>query len=285
MIERHLTNASEFCVLVNSSNPAPKDRAVLRQYWKASHTDNCACGTEFCANHRGQERYDFIRFEAVVLNTNSETLKREEHNSSLLPLNLFYSETNEDYLLTTNHTWHESDYEFVDLEGYCWPSSYANEPGMASLDLWWSATRKDYQTCGTEDCRNDTRGNGYKFVTTLCAIQTVTSLPCTYALPSISRADEAFYTNIYWRGRIWGPMVQLVYWGLQQYDHLELIRTARRQLCKQSLELLMKEWILKHHVHENFNSVTGDGDDVRDSDPFYHWGALLGHVSLIEAGY
>lgn len=31
-------------------------------------------------------------------------------------------------------------------------------------------------------------------------------------------------------------------------------------------------------------SITGEGDDAARSDKFYHWGALLGLVSLMDAG-
>lgn len=48
---------------------------------------------------------------------------------------------------------------------------------------------------------------------------------CAYALPSISRTDPSFYNPFskrgdYWRGRIWGPHVMLVYWGLAEYSHV-----------------------------------------------------------------
>ena len=50
------------------------------------------------------------------------------------------------------------------------------------------------------------------------------------------------------------------------------------------MKLLMKEWLGKGHVYENYNSVTGTGDDVKSSDGYYHWGALLGMISIIEKG-
>ena len=33
------------------------------------------------------------------------------------------------------------------------------------------------------------------------------------------------------------------------------------------------------------NAETGEGNDVRNSDNFYHWGGLLGFIWLIEHGY
>lgn len=44
----------------------------------------------------------------------------------------------------------------------------------------------------------------------------------------------------------------------------------------------MKDWLAKGYIYENWNSVTGQGDDVGNSDRFYHWGSLLGYINLIE---
>jgi putative isomerase len=35
-------------------------------------------------------------------------------------------------------------------------------------------------------------------------------------------------------------------------------------------------------VHENYNAISGTGDDVANSDRFYHWGALLGWIEYLE---
>jgi hypothetical protein len=56
------------------------------------------------------------------------------------------------------------------------------------------------------------------------------------------------------------------------------IIAARKQLAIQSREALMVEWLPKHHVHENLNPDTGLGDDVGNSNPMYHWGALLSFI-------
>lgn len=99
-----------------------------------------------------------------------------------------------------------------------------------------------------------------------------------WVLPAIARSDPAFKDQNYWRGRIWGPMNFLVYLGLQNYDQ----PVARRELARKSLALFNKEWSEKGHVHENYNAITGSGDDVTSSDRFYHWGALLGLIDLLE---
>jgi hypothetical protein len=99
-----------------------------------------------------------------------------------------------------------------------------------------------------------------------------------WVIPSIARSDPAFKDQEYWRGRVWGPMNYLVYLGLRQYDQ----PAARRQLAQRSLALFEKDWTQNGHVHENYNAITGEGDDVSSSDRFYHWGALLSLIDLLE---
>jgi len=99
-----------------------------------------------------------------------------------------------------------------------------------------------------------------------------------WVIPSIARNDPAFRDQDYWRGRIWGPMNYLVYLGLRNYDNPEV----RREFAQKSYELFLKEWKENGHVHENYNAMTGSGDDVKSSDRFYHWGALLGYVEYME---
>lgn len=102
-----------------------------------------------------------------------------------------------------------------------------------------------------------------------------------WMIPSISRNDLGYQDNSYWRGRIWAPMNFLVYMGLRNYKGEE----ARKIISDKSLKLIMKSWDEKRRIHENYNSETGEGDDVRNSDPFYAWGALLGFIPLIEEGF
>jgi putative isomerase len=99
-----------------------------------------------------------------------------------------------------------------------------------------------------------------------------------WVIPSIARNDPAFHDQDYWRGRIWGPMNYLVYLGLCNYDDGK----ARREFAEKSFALFLKEWKEQGHVHENYNSISGTGDDVTSSDRFYHWGALLGYVEYME---
>jgi len=101
-----------------------------------------------------------------------------------------------------------------------------------------------------------------------------------WIIPSIARKDPAFKDQDYWRGRIWGPMNYLVYLGLLNYD----VSAVRKDFADRSYALFLKEWKENGHVHENYNAVLGTGDDVSNSDRFYHWGALLGYVEYLEQG-
>lgn len=92
--------------------------------------------------------------------------------------------------------------------------------------------------------------------------------------------------NRYWRGRLWGPLNFLVYMGLRhpRYANLPDVEHARKLLVNVSREALLVEWLPKHHVHENLNPQTGLGDDVSNSNPMYHWGALLTFLEIWESG-
>lgn len=99
-----------------------------------------------------------------------------------------------------------------------------------------------------------------------------------WVIPSIAFDDPAFKDQNYWRGRIWGPMNYLVYLGLQKYDDPETCA----QFAAKSYALFLSEWQDKGHVHENYNALLGTGDDVANSDRFYHWGALLGYIEYLH---
>jgi putative isomerase len=99
-----------------------------------------------------------------------------------------------------------------------------------------------------------------------------------WIIPSIARDDPAFKDQNYWRGRIWGPMNYLVYLGLRNYHQPEV----QRQFAEKSYALFLQEWKQSGHVHENYNAITGTGDDVTSSDRFYHWGALLGYIRYLQ---
>jgi putative isomerase len=101
-----------------------------------------------------------------------------------------------------------------------------------------------------------------------------------WVIPSIARNVAGFEEQAYWRGRIWGPMNFLVYLGLRRYG----LPDARADLARRSRALLLKSWRSEGAIYENYNALTGAGNDVTSSDAFYHWGALLGAIALLEEG-
>jgi Trehalase len=109
---------------------------------------------------------------------------------------------------------------------------------------------------------------------------------CFWGLPSIAASDPAYPPLGYWRGFIWGPMAQLTYWSLLNYDHLEIVRLARKSLCRQMAGLMMSQWTANRHICENYNphreadTTGGDCSGTR----FYHWGALTGLIGHMEDG-
>jgi hypothetical protein len=99
-----------------------------------------------------------------------------------------------------------------------------------------------------------------------------------WVMPSIARNVPGYGDQEYWRGRIWGPMNFLVYLGLRNYE----LPDARADLAERSARLLIKSWQSDRAIYENYNANTGGGNDVRSSDAYYHWGALLGVIELLE---
>jgi putative isomerase len=103
-----------------------------------------------------------------------------------------------------------------------------------------------------------------------------------YIMPSIARNDTAYKDNHYWRGRIWAPLNFLVYLGMRNY-HLP---DAKKDMVQKSKNLLMKSWMDKNYVCENYNADNGLGGEPKTwSDGFYHWGALLGFIDLMDKGF
>jgi len=102
-----------------------------------------------------------------------------------------------------------------------------------------------------------------------------------WIIPSVPRNDTSFKAQDYWQGRIWAPNNFLVYLGLQKQG----LGEASTEMVKKSKDLLLKNWIANRYVCENYNANTGLGaDKSAASDPFYHWGALLGFMGFIENG-
>jgi len=101
-----------------------------------------------------------------------------------------------------------------------------------------------------------------------------------YIMPSAARNDTAYTGQDYWRGSIWAPMNFLVYYGMRNYE----LPQAQKDLSEKSKNLLMKEWLNRGYIRENYHAETG-GAPTHRSEHFYHWGALLGMINMIEEGF
>lgn len=107
-----------------------------------------------------------------------------------------------------------------------------------------------------------------------------------YILPASPKNLPSFTEQNYWRGRIWAPLNILVYLGLTQYDFPEY----KNELVTKSNKMLVENYNRTGgHVFENYNGISGLGrntdENLDKSDNFYSWGALLGFISVIDAGY
>ncbi len=102
-----------------------------------------------------------------------------------------------------------------------------------------------------------------------------------FVIPSISKENPEFSKQVYWKGRIWAPMNFLVYLGMLNYNLPE----ARADMVEKSKKLFLNNWESENSVFENYRA-TGEGrnktEPLNNSDSFYHWGALLGYMSLID---
>ena len=134
------------------------------------------------------------------------------------------------------------------LQGWCWSSPPVSTayPAWSStpLTLWYSPGATDYVTCGSAACETSAHAT-HVLVGRLCYAFNGTgssNLPCTFSGQSIARGDPAFGDNNYWRGRIWGPHLMILYWALANDDYAGVpgVAEARSALVNQSAALLVQ---------------------------------------------
>ena len=76
----------------------------------------------------------------------------------------------------------------------------------------------------------------------------------------------------------------LVYWGLDHpnYRNVSSVQVARKGLAHSFAQMWMQTaWRPHHTVCENYCEHERGGCC---GDTFYHWGALAGFMSILEAG-
>ena len=117
-------------------------------------------------------------------------------------LNTYYRAANDDHALVAGAA-PDAGYVLVRQEGWCWaaPPAPADVNGWPAVNvtLWWSPSRKDFKTCGSDHCATDT-GPDYVARGVQCfALDGVgpQNLPCKFGGNSIARGDAAFYDNNY----------------------------------------------------------------------------------------
>jgi neutral trehalase len=106
-----------------------------------------------------------------------------------------------------------------------------------------------------------------------------------FIMPTIARNDPAYQEQNYWRGCIWAPTNYLAYLAIRRHRHVNCAALACKDFAEKSKNLILKEWTLNGHVHENYHGDTGMGCTLPHSDRFYHWGGLLTLIALTESGY
>ena len=97
-----------------------------------------------------------------------------------------------------------------------------------------------------------------------------------YVLPSISKNDPSFTEQQYWRGRIWAPLNTIVYYALRDAG----FHKEAKLLAEKGERMMLHVWKNESRIYENYGAIDGLGDSARQSDAFYHWGALLGYLAI-----
>lgn len=96
-------------------------------------------------------------------------------------------------------------------------------------------------------------------------------------LPATPYDDPATPEDVYWRGRVWPPLVFLTWEGLRRYGY----DAEADVLAERSWRMFAQEWETRRHCHENFRLDPEADADVADSDSFYTWGALMPLMPLL----
>jgi len=178
--------------------------------------------------------------------------------------------------LIQKHLWHESDGIFTNR---FWNSTFYARRSPTSFYAMMARASTDEQA---ERMMREWLLSPKHFCITENGDFVNNTDDCYWGLPSIEASDPAFPPLGYWRGYVWGPMAQLVYFSLREYDHVDIVRKSRKALCSQMKSLMLSQWYSNRHICENYNPHR-NGTDCTGTK-FYHWGALTGMISLLEEG-
>lgn len=263
-----LKNRMSNGLLCQGSNPYEKVT-----YFRSEYDSNCRYGAILESGLDNSPMYDGVSFD-----TNTHLLRQNDVGTS----SLFVMDC--DYLAKIAETLgRDTDARQLREDG---------EKMRQNISLLWNEKLGFYYNRSTVDGKPNFRTSPTCFYPLLAKVPTEKQAKRMikehllntdeywgeYVIPSCPRNDPAFKDNDYWRGRIWGPLNFLVYMGLRNYDFPKV----RREFAGKSRNLLLKSWLGHGYVFENYNAMTGEGEDALRSDKFYHWGALLGYISLLE---
>lgn len=96
-------------------------------------------------------------------------------------------------------------------------------------------------------------------------------------LPASTFDDPASADRVYWRGRIWPPMVYLTWEGLRRYG----FDREAAEVAERAWTMFADGWRDRRCL-ENLDPDGPDGDASSDTDDFYTWGALLPLVASLQ---
>ena len=335
MIDKHMTNPARFAVWKSGSPPTdhpipPEEARPLVQWMQkpqkgeegsasSSRTLCCQLGRNFV--QRGSQK---LRYEAMGIGSApSAATMAAQGQPKLTELFVWECLSGGNY---TDLTFGAADWKpAAGAGGPCklaehpraadFPSPVAmyvfggrsgpSAADLVELEQWWmgdAAGFSDHYTVATAEGKADAAASGYKKVASLGWVWPApgtANATSRYGLPSISKDDISYIDQDYWHGRTWSPMIQIVYWGLEQYSSAEA-KGATAGLVAQSKAMLLKEWRgygnqsapggsyagSGRYVYENFGADTGEGYGYSsEAQPMYSWGALAGFVGLQANGF
>jgi hypothetical protein len=248
-----LTSPLGFCVNETAYGAGNAQSTLLLQF-RGEGGRSLACASDACVADALNARFSWVRAEGLV------QLAAAPPAAGALPLTLFANAATGALATAAGSAPPAPGFGAVRVEGYCAPAPPAGGEAVA-LALWTrteASGARVFVTCaGNPACASGAAAAGYTVANaSMCwgyNATTVEQLPCLFGCNSVERRDDSFFENDYWRGRIWGPQVALVWMALQRYDAVPEARAARGVLVRQALRLELQDWRLFRQVNENHN--------------------------------